>query len=428
MQKIEGFGATTEPVCSKKEGASLNLVNTEVMSAFGEVGNKNLPSAIQKESTEMPKDNPQDCLGDKAVLCDDTVEQTQVTQVATANEVCDSTMELPQFINSKETTQSSSTNRNDSAKDIHVANNSDESVCRDTSYKTDSDSSLEQLKTELKSELGGTPSEPMQFSFPLNDGDDEDEFEKIVDPDENVGGTDTVVVQRENMESDATNTENSVPTANQVYDEEQKVPIASQYDIFSKDFSISATIFDICGKLFTTMKERKLVKTFLQNGRLIKSGDFYFYLYQKQLMLFQYCGSDMRVEIPAFVGNLPVTVLHQDFLNGGAGVFSDHRLRGLKNAFSFENLTGLDTSFDTAFKEIVGGVLEVKLPNTLKVIVGKPFWGCKKLQALILPESLASCASKFYDGSGIRMLFFNGSIPENLDIASFAGSVYRRVN
>ena len=257
---------------------------------------------------------------------------------------------------------------------------------------------------------------PPVFQFPEAKAEEDSELEDVIGS------------AKECEKSTTTKNERTVSTPN--FEHERAVMNASgtpqQFDMFSKDFSLGAAVFSLCSKAFSSMKSRKLTNVFLQNGKLIHSGDFYFYMYQKQLMLYQYAGSSMEIEIPAFVGNVPVTVLHQNFLTGESGVLSDYRMRGLKSAFSFESLVDLDTSFDAAFKKIIDGVSEIKLPNTLKVILGKPFWGCKNLQRLVVPKSLVSCDSRFWEGSGITDLFFNGSVPENLDLDCFYGDVYRR--
>lgn len=188
----------------------------------------------------------------------------------------------------------------------------------------------------------------------------------------------------------------------------------------------STKIFDVCSNLFNSVRENKLFKTFVQRGRLIRTDSFYFYAYQNQLMVYQYFGADMNVRVPAYVGNLPVTILSEGFLNGNGGVMSDYRLRGMKSAFSFESLSGIDTSFNQSFKTLLDGVQSVRLSNTLKVMIGKPFWGCAHLTELVLPESLSSCTPDFYDGSAISRLVFNGGVPENFNAYKFSGDVLVR--
>lgn len=172
--------------------------------------------------------------------------------------------------------------------------------------------------------------------------------------------------------------------------------------------------------------QRHGMKQMVKNGRLIKAGAMEFVQSGNVLMAYRYCGTADVVEIPSFVGNLPVVVLHPDFFNAGVmhgGLLHSYKARALKSAF-----VG-DYAGDFSQHSVTGaanGILEVKLPNTLQSIFAGTFDGCNELSEIVIPESVVVMPVSAVGKSGIKKIFFNGEIPKDFKRSKFNGVIFVR--
>ena len=161
------------------------------------------------------------------------------------------------------------------------------------------------------------------------------------------------------------------------------------------------------GAAFDMRKMRHVTKAF-EDGRIIVCGNFKFLKYNNELMAYQYSGIDMQIEVPAYVGNLPVRYMHQNFLYGS--FVNNYKIRGRKAIWSDDNIAYADRGTG---RDINKGITEIVLPNTLLAIPGRSFTGCKHLKTLVVPDSVIYVASNAFSGAHISNIYFNGAIPRS---------------
>lgn len=178
--------------------------------------------------------------------------------------------------------------------------------------------------------------------------------------------------------------------------------------------------------------------SFVQNVKTVKKfkqGDFVDYLdlrflrYNNELMLYKYNGTNMSLEIPSYVGNLPVTQINPGFLNFV-------KVKSVAKSFKSDNIQYTSAS---SLKDCVGSVKSIKLPNTLEVLPAKIFSGCRNLRYIIVPASVQMVHSKTFAGCYPAAIYFEGEAPVNLEYCDigrtkifcrpeFAGSFANIVN
>lgn len=168
---------------------------------------------------------------------------------------------------------------------------------------------------------------------------------------------------------------------------------------------------------------RKVVK----NAVIVKSGDFTFLKIGNNLMAYKYSGQRMDVEIPAYVGNIPVVSIHPDFFNAGhfgGGILNSYQINAAKSMLRGD---ATESFLDFDLEELVKGLKSVKLPNTLKSIPDNVFRGCKNIRELVIPASVAKMTIASVKGSKVDTIYFNGEIPSGFKVGDFHGSIYRKL-
>lgn len=188
---------------------------------------------------------------------------------------------------------------------------------------------------------------------------------------------------------------------------------------FAKDKFVSGLSF---------VQNVKTVKRFKQ-GDFVDYMDLRFLRYNNELMLYKYNGTNMSLEIPSYVGNLPVTQINPGFLNFV-------KVKSVTKSFKSENIQYTSAS---SLKDCVGSVKSIKLPNTLEVLPAKIFSGCRNLRYIIVPASVQMVHSKTFAGCYPAAIYFEGEAPVNLEYCNigqtkiycrpeFAGSFANIVN
>lgn len=168
-----------------------------------------------------------------------------------------------------------------------------------------------------------------------------------------------------------------------------------------------------CG--FDRRKNKKMDLLF-ECGDLVKTGDFEFLRHGNELMLYRYTGISSRVEVPAYVANLPVCYVHTDFIY--KNVFSNYKTRGHDAMYNEENIAGASRNLE---RSISDGIEEIVFPNTIKSIPGKCFLGCKKMTRIVIPESVVYLAPNAFDTSKVKDIYFNGPCPSGVTLYGIRG-------
>lgn len=169
---------------------------------------------------------------------------------------------------------------------------------------------------------------------------------------------------------------------------------------------------------------RKIAKT----GTIVHSGDFTFIKQGSSLMLYRYLGASRKIEIPAYVGKLPVVSLYPDFLNAGVfqgGMRHSYTVNSIKSAYKGSTLDAVN---ELHADGVLHGITQVVLPSTVKALYGKVFSGCKELKVLVVPSSVIAFSNDVVKGSGITTIYFNGVIPKDFNVEKFNGKIFRKVS
>lgn len=155
-------------------------------------------------------------------------------------------------------------------------------------------------------------------------------------------------------------------------------------------------------------QDKKIHRKF-ENGALVKTDDFEFFLFQNELMVYRYTGTSQHVVIPDYVGNLPVKYVYRGFLN--RNIFDNYKVRSFVSYFKDDNIQNL--SVDT-LKDSLSGIKSLQLPKELSYIPMNLFSGMKNMRVLIVPESVQLISPSAFIKSSLKDVYFKGPAPKNL--------------
>lgn len=158
---------------------------------------------------------------------------------------------------------------------------------------------------------------------------------------------------------------------------------------------------------------------------LVKSGKFEFLRSGNSFIAYKYRSTDSVVEIPAYVGGLPVQYIHSDFFYNRINPFDSYEFRAAKEMITGDSIDALENFGDDG---IGTKITKVILPNTITMVAGPVFDFCLELKELVVPASVRVFEYNAVKGSGIERIYFNGgSVPKGFLIDKFNGDVFVKI-
>ncbi len=170
-------------------------------------------------------------------------------------------------------------------------------------------------------------------------------------------------------------------------------------------------------KWLSNYQDKKIHRKF-ENGDLVKTDDFEFFLFQNELMVYRYTGTSQHVIIPDYVGNLPVKYVYRGFLN--RNIFDNYKLRSFVSYFNGDNIQNL--SVDN-LKDSLAGIKSLQLPKELSYIPMSLFSGMKNMKTLIVPASVQLISPSAFAKSSLQDVYFRGAVPKNLRLMDFPDGI-----
>ena len=162
--------------------------------------------------------------------------------------------------------------------------------------------------------------------------------------------------------------------------------------------------------IFSSFQNKMLKKKFKRNDNIIQYGDFMFYEMEDELMLYRYIGVDTEIKIPSYVEGMPVSYLEKNFLHFNA-------IKSIGRGLSIDRIQ--DISMES-IQDNLFNIKSVQLPSTLKILPAKVFSGCKRIDELVIPESVTLVQPNAFVGCRPTRIIFLGEAPKQLQDSNLA--------
>lgn len=162
--------------------------------------------------------------------------------------------------------------------------------------------------------------------------------------------------------------------------------------------------------IFSSFQNKMLKKKFKRNDNIIQYGDFMFYEMEDELMLYRYIGVDTEIKIPSYVEGMPVSYLEKNFLRFNA-------IKSIGRGLSIDRIQ--DISMES-IQDNLFNIKSVQLPSTLKILPTKVFSGCKRIDELVIPESVTLVQPNAFVGCRPTRIIFLGEAPKQLQDSNLA--------
>ena len=162
--------------------------------------------------------------------------------------------------------------------------------------------------------------------------------------------------------------------------------------------------------IFSSFQNKMLKKKFKRNDNIIQYGDFMFYEMEEELMLYRYVGVDTEIKIPSYVEGMPVSYLEKNFLRFNA-------IKSIGRGLSIDRIQ--DISMES-IQDNLFNIKSVQLPSTLKILPTKVFSGCKRIDELVIPESVTLVQPNAFVGCRPTRIIFLGEAPKQLQDSNLA--------
>lgn len=162
--------------------------------------------------------------------------------------------------------------------------------------------------------------------------------------------------------------------------------------------------------IFSSFQNKMLKKKFKRNDNIIQYGDFMFYEMEEELMLYRYVGVDTEIKIPSYVEGMPVSYLEKNFLRFNA-------IKSIGRGLSIDRIQ--DISMES-IQDNLFNIKSVQLPSTLKILPAKVFSGCKRIDELVIPESVTLVQPNAFVGCRPTRIIFLGEAPKQLQDSNLA--------
>lgn len=162
--------------------------------------------------------------------------------------------------------------------------------------------------------------------------------------------------------------------------------------------------------IFSSFQNKMLKKKFKRNDNIIQYGDFMFYEMEDELMLYRYVGVETEIKIPSYVEGMPVSYLEKNFLRFNA-------IKSIGRGLSIDRIQ--DISMES-IQDNLFNIKSVQLPSTLKILPAKVFSGCKRIDELVIPESVTLVQPNAFVGCRPTRIIFLGEAPKQLQDSNLA--------
>lgn len=162
--------------------------------------------------------------------------------------------------------------------------------------------------------------------------------------------------------------------------------------------------------IFSSFQNKMLKKKFKRNDNIIQYGDFMFYEMEEELMLYRYVGVGTEIKIPSYVEGMPVSYLEKNFLRFNA-------IKSIGRGLSIDRIQ--DISMES-IQDNLFNIKSVQLPSTLKILPAKVFSGCKRIDELVIPESVTLVQPNAFVGCRPTRIIFLGEAPKQLQDSNLA--------
>ena len=162
--------------------------------------------------------------------------------------------------------------------------------------------------------------------------------------------------------------------------------------------------------IFSSFQNKMLKKKFKRNDNIIQYGDFMFYEMEDELMLYRYIGVATEIKIPSYVEGMPVSYLEKNFLRFNA-------IKSIGRGLSIDRIQ--DISMES-IQDNLFNIKSVQLPSTLKILPAKVFSGCKRIDELVIPESVTLVQPNAFVGCRPTRIIFLGEAPKQLQDSNLA--------
>lgn len=162
--------------------------------------------------------------------------------------------------------------------------------------------------------------------------------------------------------------------------------------------------------IFSSFQNKMLKKKFKRNDNIIQYGDFMFYEMEEELMLYRYIGVDTEIKIPSYVEGMPVSYLEKNFLRFNA-------IKSIGRGLSIDRIQ--DISMES-IQDNLFNIKSIQLPSTLKILPAKVFSGCKRIDELVIPESVTLVQPNAFVGCRPTRIIFLGEAPKQLQDSNLA--------
>ena len=162
--------------------------------------------------------------------------------------------------------------------------------------------------------------------------------------------------------------------------------------------------------IFSSFQNKMLKKKFKRNDNIIQYGDFMFYEMEEELMLYRYVGVETEIKIPSYVEGMPVSYLEKNFLRFNA-------IKSIGRGLSIDRIQ--DISMES-IQDNLFNIKSVQLPSTLKILPAKVFSGCKRIDELVIPESVTLVQPNAFVGCRPTRIIFLGEAPKQLQDSNLA--------
>lgn len=162
--------------------------------------------------------------------------------------------------------------------------------------------------------------------------------------------------------------------------------------------------------IFSSFQNKMLKKKFKRNDNIIQYGDFMFYEMEEELMLYRYVGVETEIKIPSYVEGIPVSYLEKNFLRFNA-------IKSIGRGLSIDRIQ--DISMES-IQDNLFNIKSVQLPSTLKILPAKVFSGCKRIDELVIPESVTLVQPNAFVGCRPTRIIFLGEAPKQLQDSNLA--------
>ena len=162
--------------------------------------------------------------------------------------------------------------------------------------------------------------------------------------------------------------------------------------------------------IFSSFQNKMLKKKFKRNDNILQYGDFMFYEMEEELMLYRYVGVETEIKIPSYVEGMPVSYLEKNFLRFNA-------IKSIGRGLSIDRIQ--DISMES-IQDNLFNIKSVQLPSTLKILPAKVFSGCKRIDELVIPESVTLVQPNAFVGCRPTRIIFLGEAPKQLQDSNLA--------